>query len=254
MRNVFIVIVIAALAASAFGQATVMVHTNTGVLRSPTNFVDANGIARLSTVTGLVAAVRGDLTNVSTRVGIIEVAGGYSPTLGSGSTNLVTRTAVTVAITNGVYPAAAAGLYWLDSVTNGEAVYRNTAGWYSWFHNDLYYYIGTNVGSTNGIHWSSYVFRDGDYSPFNGASGVVSAASTSCRPAAQLGVGISTNPGIMKWLDQPIADGLQGLYIGGAIWTNALTLTNISFISGVSTGGAGEIHTTTGTVTVVIPR
>ena len=289
MKRILFIVSIMAAAALAHGQATVMVNSNTGVLRSPTNLVQANGIATVVLVTQSVASVRAELTNVADRVTVMEELNGFSPILGLGSTSLVTRSALDVV--DGVYPVGANGRFWESSVVNGELSYRSTNAWYNWFDGGAFYVVSQTPGSTNGPCWMSFFYRNNSYDPYNGATGSLAVSVIDCQPGAQLGAGVNSSPGTFQWLEQPIADGTQGIYIGGrwitnstaiaylaatnrvltwdghaiatsngmtaiggVIWTNQLITTNISFILTVSTNTAGEIQTTTGTAVVVTIR
>lgn len=272
----------AALAAGAFGQATVMVDTNTGLLRSPTNFFTTNAVILRAEFANEVAAIRLDITNVNAR--IVDPAA-FSPVLGTGALSRVTADSLTVTgITN-----PATGVYWDTGLTtNEEAIFRNTNGYYNFLNDTLDYVVSTNL-NTNGPCWTSYFFRETDYEPINGAAGTATVAIAQNLPGGQIGIGTNDAPGVLQWLGQPIADGTVGIHIGGqwitnstalvdliatngvllwrgipladsngmsfvggSLWTNSLSLTNISFVTSVTTNGSGEIQATTGTLSNVV--
>lgn len=286
MKSFFSIVIIAA-AAAAFGQGTVMVNTNTGVLRYPTNFVDANDLATETWSTGREAAVRADLTSAAARISGAESSiWGWqrdSVALGSNAVVLVTTNFV---IISGSGNPAVAGSYWKATSTN-VVDYRGTNGFFFWYSDLEGYVLSTNINATNGPSWSDY-FLSGSLEPLNGSTGTLTWAESNAVPCAQIGAGTNDTPGSLKWRGQFIADGTLGIYIGGRwvtnsaalafltatndvllwrgiplcdsnamsfvggeLWTNRLMLTNLTFITGVSTNIDGAIQTTTGTAAVV---
>lgn len=280
-------IVIIAAAAAAFGQGTVMVDTNTGVLRYPTNFVPANDLATETWSTGREAAVRADITSAVARISGAESSiWGWqrdSVALGSNAVVLVTTNYFDI---SGAGTPSVAGTYWKAASTN-VVDYRGTNGFFVWYGDEWGLVLSTNINVTNGPSWYDY-YLTGSLEPLNGSTGTLTWAESNAVPCAQIGAGTNDMPGSFKWRGQLIADGTLGIYIGGRwvtnsaalafltatndvllwrgiplcdsnamsfvggeLWTNRLMLTNLTFITGVSTNVDGEIQTITGTAAVV---
>lgn len=221
--------------ATALGQATVMVNTNTGAIRYPTNFIAANGIATTATVTQ-ASVVTSNRMN------------GYEAAWKIGSTGAVLKAATNfITVAGASTPINVTGNYF---ETSTFLEYQASNGCYFWFDDSLGYIVSTNVNSTNGPFWAD---DDYDYSldPFNGATGTLTWAEATGLPAAQIGAGTNWEPGVLKWGNQRIADGTVGLFIGGELWTNALAITNLTFIRTANTNGEGGLVLTTGTVNCI---
>jgi hypothetical protein len=223
-------------AATAFGQATVMVNTNTGAIRYPTNFITANGIATTATVNQASAVT-------SNRMNSYEAAWkiGSTGAVLKATTNFISVTGVST-------PVNVIGNYF---ETANYFEYQSSNSWYFWYDDYLGYVLSTNVGSTNGYCWADADY-DNSMDPYNGATGTLTWAETySGLPAAQIGAGTNWEPGVFKWGNQRIADGTVGLFIGGELWTNALAITNLTFIRTAATNGEGGLVLTTGSVNCI---
>jgi hypothetical protein len=222
-------------AATAFGQATVMVNTNTGAIRYPTNFIPANGIATTTTV-NQASAVTSNRMN------------GYESAWKIGSTGAVLKATTNfISVTGVSTPVNVIGNYF---ETANYFEYQSSNSWYFWYDNYLGYVLSTNIGSTNGYCWIDSTFQYFLW-PYNGATGELTWAEATGLPAAQIGAGTNWEPGVLKWGNQRIADGTVGLYIGGQLWTNALAITNLTFIKTADTNGSGGLVLTTGTVNCI---
>jgi hypothetical protein len=290
MKNIALAILISlVVSGTAHGQATVMVNTNTGAIRYPTNFVPANDLATVAWSTGREALVRADLSSVSGRVTSAEGTLGTwkRDMLAIGSNAVVAVTPAYVVVSGNGTPIGATGIYWAVTSTNYSA-FASANGWFIW-KTDYWEntYVTTNLSETNGAYWSAS-YESYTLGPRNGATGTLTFAEMTAPPTAQFGAGTNESPGALQWRGQLIADGTMGIYIGGRwvtnstalaqltstngvllwgtkpladsngmafisgqLWTNRLTVSNMSFITSVSTNAGGELVAVTSTVRVV---
>lgn len=257
MKKMIWVFVFCFSAATVFGAATVMVHTNTGVITSPTNFVLANGLATTGQVNQAAVALSNHIDSVtlaqsnhfnsvtlaqSNRINTVEAG----IAIGSGGADLRATTNI-IAITGTSTPVTVTGSYF---ETSHSTAYQASNGWFFWFSDDWGVALSTNVGGTNDLFWADPDF-DNQLTPYNGATGTLTWAETTAAPAGQLGAGTNWASGTLQWRNQKIADGAGGLYIGNELWTNAFMLTNFSIITSVVTNETGGLVLTTGSVTAV---
>lgn len=234
MKSLPLILIIAA-AGVSLGQGTLMVDTNTGTIRYPTNFLVANSIASTDWVSNREAAVRSEISNVSaaaqsgisnvstrlsTAEGSISVWQRDSIALGSNAVCLVSTNYIVVV--GASTPSGVAGTYWSVPSTN-YTIFASTNGWFIW-GNTYDFIISASVGNTNGAAWLGYWDYFYDVYPYHSATGDLSYSVQVARPAAQIGAGTNDSPGVFSWLGQPIADGTMGIYIGGRWITNSTAL------------------------------